>query len=58
MTGSCLAGVKVVPFIDRSDLVHFTTHTVLHNLTEGMILGRDHPLSVSRQRARERLSSP
>src|SRR5579863_3200771 len=27
-------GVKVVPFIDRSDLVHFTTHTVLHNLTE------------------------
>jgi cobalt-zinc-cadmium resistance protein CzcA len=32
------AGVKVVPFIDRSDLVHFTTHTVLHNLTEGMIL--------------------
>jgi cobalt-zinc-cadmium resistance protein CzcA len=32
------AGVKVVPFIDRSDLVHFTTHTVLHNLTEGIIL--------------------
>jgi cobalt-zinc-cadmium resistance protein CzcA len=31
-------GVKVVPFVDRSDLVHFTTHTVLHNLTEGMIL--------------------
>ena len=31
-------GVKVVPFLDRSDLVHFTTHTVLHNLTEGMIL--------------------
>jgi cobalt-zinc-cadmium resistance protein CzcA len=31
-------GVKVVPFIDRSDLVHFTTHTVLHNLAEGMIL--------------------
>jgi len=31
-------GVKVVPFIDRSDLVHFTTHTVLHNLMEGMIL--------------------
>jgi heavy metal efflux system protein len=31
-------GVKVVPFIDRSDLVHFTTHTVLRNLTEGMIL--------------------
>ncbi|HLH07129.1 MAG TPA: CusA/CzcA family heavy metal efflux RND transporter [Terriglobales bacterium] len=32
------AGVKIVPFIDRSDLVHFTSHTVLHNLTEGMIL--------------------
>jgi len=31
-------GVKVVPFIDRSDLVHFTSHTVLHNLLEGMIL--------------------
>jgi heavy metal efflux system protein len=31
-------GVKIVPFIDRSDLVHFTTHTVLHNLTEGMLL--------------------
>ena len=32
------AGVKVVPFIDRSDLVHYTTHTVLRNLTEGIIL--------------------
>jgi cobalt-zinc-cadmium resistance protein CzcA len=31
-------GVKIVPFIDRSDLLHFTTHTVLYNLTEGMIL--------------------
>ena len=31
-------GVKVVPFLDRSDLVHYTTHTVLHNLTEGVIL--------------------
>jgi cobalt-zinc-cadmium resistance protein CzcA len=31
-------GVKVVPFIDRSDLVEFTTHTVLHNLTEGIVL--------------------
>jgi cobalt-zinc-cadmium resistance protein CzcA len=31
-------GVKIVPFIDRRDLVHFTSHTVLHNLTEGMIL--------------------
>ncbi len=31
-------GVKVVPFLDRSDLLHFTTHTVLHNLTEGIVL--------------------
>ena len=28
------AGVQIVPFLDRSDLVHYTTHTVLHNLTE------------------------
>jgi cobalt-zinc-cadmium resistance protein CzcA len=31
-------GVKVTPFLDRDDLVHLTTHTVLHNLTEGIIL--------------------
>jgi cobalt-zinc-cadmium resistance protein CzcA len=31
-------GVKIVPFINRSDLIRFTTHTVLHNLTEGFIL--------------------
>src|SRR5271170_6302439 len=31
-------GVKIVPFLDRSDLLHFTTHTVLHNLTEGIVL--------------------
>ena len=31
-------GVKVAPFLDRSDLVHLTTHTVLHNLTEGVLL--------------------
>ncbi|MFZ0962578.1 MAG: CusA/CzcA family heavy metal efflux RND transporter [Terriglobia bacterium] len=31
-------GVKIVPFIDRTDLIHFTTHTVLHNLGEGMAL--------------------
>ena len=30
--------MKVVPFLDRSDLVHLTTHTVMHNLTEGIIL--------------------
>jgi cobalt-zinc-cadmium resistance protein CzcA len=32
------AGVKIVPFLDRSDLLHYTTRTVLHNLTEGIIL--------------------
>lgn len=31
-------GVKVVPFLDRSQLVEYTTHTVLHNLTEGILL--------------------
>jgi cobalt-zinc-cadmium resistance protein CzcA len=31
-------GVKIVPFNDRGDLVHYTLHTVLHNLTEGFIL--------------------
>jgi cobalt-zinc-cadmium resistance protein CzcA len=31
-------GVSVIPFLDRSDLVHLTTHTVLHNLLEGIIL--------------------
>jgi heavy metal efflux system protein len=32
------AGVKIDPLIDRSDLVRFTTHTVLENLTKGFIL--------------------
>ncbi len=31
-------GVKIVPFLDRSDLLHLTTHTVMKNLTEGIIL--------------------
>ena len=31
-------GVKVVPFLDRSDLVKYTVETVEHNLTEGVIL--------------------
>ncbi|HVW85330.1 MAG TPA: CusA/CzcA family heavy metal efflux RND transporter, partial [Bryobacteraceae bacterium] len=31
-------GVKIVPFLDRSVLVEYTTHTVLHNLSEGIIL--------------------
>jgi len=30
------SGVRIVPFLDRDDLVHFTTHTVLHNLGEGI----------------------
>ena len=31
-------GISVKPFLDRSELVHLTTHTVLHNLTEGIVL--------------------
>jgi len=31
-------GVRIVPFLDRDDLVHLTTRTVLHNLGEGMLL--------------------
>jgi heavy metal efflux system protein len=31
-------GVTIAPFIDRSDLLHFTTDTVLDNLTKGMLL--------------------
>ncbi|MBZ5687022.1 MAG: CusA/CzcA family heavy metal efflux RND transporter [Acidobacteriia bacterium] len=31
-------GVKLERMIDRSDLLAFTLHTVLHNLAEGMIL--------------------
>ena len=31
-------GVKIVPFLDRSDLLHYTTHTVLNNLSEGIFL--------------------
>jgi len=32
------AGVKFIPHLDRSDLVHYTTHTVLTNLTHGVLL--------------------
>jgi cobalt-zinc-cadmium resistance protein CzcA len=32
------AGVKLVPHLDRSDLVHYTTRTVLRNLTDGVLL--------------------
>ncbi len=45
-------GVTIVPFLDRSKLVHYTTHTVLHNLTEGMILVSLIPLLVPGQRSR------
>ena len=31
-------GVKVIPFLDRSDLVKYTVETVEHNLTHGIIL--------------------
>jgi cobalt-zinc-cadmium resistance protein CzcA len=31
-------GVKLVPFLDRSDLIRFTTGTVMRNLTEGFLL--------------------
>jgi heavy metal efflux system protein len=31
-------GVKIVPYLDRTDLVHLTTRTVLRNLSEGILL--------------------
>jgi cobalt-zinc-cadmium resistance protein CzcA len=31
-------GVKIVPYLDRNDLVHTTTNTVLHNLGMGITL--------------------
>lgn len=30
--------VKIVPFYDRTNLINVSVHTVLHNLTEGLIL--------------------
>jgi cobalt-zinc-cadmium resistance protein CzcA len=36
--GSLPAGVKLVPFYDRTSLVAVTTHTVLHNLVFGCVL--------------------
>jgi heavy metal efflux system protein len=30
--------VKIKPYLDRSDLIEMTTHTVEHNMVEGMIL--------------------
>ncbi len=30
--------VKIIPYYNRDDLIHFATHTVLHNLVEGILL--------------------
>jgi len=32
------ADTKIIPYYDRSDLIGYATHTVLHNLTEGILL--------------------
>ncbi len=32
------ADTKIVPYYDRSDLITYATHTVLHNLIEGILL--------------------
>ena len=32
------ADTKIVPYYDRSDLISYATHTVLHNLLEGILL--------------------
>ncbi len=29
---------KIVPFYNREDLIHYATHTVMHNLIEGILL--------------------
>ncbi|HTB53288.1 MAG TPA: CusA/CzcA family heavy metal efflux RND transporter [Ferruginibacter sp.] len=29
---------KIIPYYDRSDLIEYATHTVLHNLVEGILL--------------------
>ena len=50
-TGLLPPGVKFVPHLDRSDLVHYTTHTVLRNLTDGVLLVTLILVSVSGQRA-------
>ncbi|WP_426434470.1 efflux RND transporter permease subunit [Bradyrhizobium genosp. P] len=36
--GTLPAGVKIVPYYDRTSLVSVTTHTVLHNLVFGCVL--------------------
>ncbi|MBO9620806.1 MAG: efflux RND transporter permease subunit [Niabella sp.] len=32
------ADTKIVPYYDRTDLIEYATHTVLHNLVEGILL--------------------
>jgi cobalt-zinc-cadmium resistance protein CzcA len=32
------ADTRIVPYYDRSDLIRYATHTVLHNLVEGVLL--------------------
>jgi heavy metal efflux system protein len=29
---------RIIPYYDREDLIHYATHTVLHNLVEGILL--------------------
>jgi heavy metal efflux system protein len=29
---------QIIPYYDRQDLIHYATHTVLHNLVEGILL--------------------
>jgi heavy metal efflux system protein len=37
-SGRLLPGVKLDAYYDRTELIHMTTHTVTHNLIEGMVL--------------------
>ncbi len=32
------ADTKIIPYYDRSDLIEYATHTVMHNLVEGILL--------------------
>ena len=36
--GGLPPGVQLIPHLDRSDLMRYTTHTVLRNLTDGVLL--------------------
>jgi len=37
-TGILPPGVHIERIYDRSELIHLTTHTVLHNMVEGIVL--------------------